>query len=514
MGIKWGVDRDRSYWQDTVIVRAPVCALAAILLMSLCPAVAQAAPACPTVVDDRTFATEADLRRLNATIAGFGLRTTGSLAHRLMIDWLEGSVRRMPGIKTRSQTFNIQRWQPLTHDLSTSGLLTVADQRIRVAGVIPYTKPTVGVDGELVHLPSEPITASARGKIVLRDFPAVDRGYTAEAVLNQDLIDAGLAGAAGLIIAFDFPHPQAQGYYDPHTGTHYRVPGVFVGVDEAQQLKQLVGAQARVSVLAWSSPARTRSLIATLPGQSSERIVLDTNTDGNTWVQENGNAALLALASYFSSLPLACRPRTIEFVFATGHLNRPTEGTEFYARELDAEYDSGTVAFAFALEHLGTREYLPVPRANGPGRELKPSGKSEFFGWFAGSPRLAAAATSAITARALDRVAVLPGIDPPNPARVPPQCSFGGLGTHLHSHLIPTMAMISGPWTLWAPAFGPDAIDLTRMRSQVLAAGDTVLALGNVPRTEIAGPYLAYRQARAAGTPACPHDLPPVQAPV
>jgi hypothetical protein len=225
----------------------------AILLMSVCPAVGQAASACPTVVDDRTFASEADLRRLNATIAGFGLRTTGSFEHQLMIDWLERNVRRMPGIKTRFQTFDIRRWQPLTHDLSTSGLLTVAGQEIRVAGVIPYTKPTGGIDGELVHLPSGPITARARGKVVLRDFPAVDRGYTAEAALNQDLIDAGLAGAAGLIIALDFPRSQVQGYYDPHTGTHYRVPGVFVGVDEAHQLKQLAGAQARLTVLA-SSP--------------------------------------------------------------------------------------------------------------------------------------------------------------------------------------------------------------------------------------------------------------------
>jgi hypothetical protein len=51
------------------------------------------------------------------------------------------------------------------------------------------------------------------------------------------------------------------------------------------------------------------------------------------------------------------------------------------------------------------------------------------------------------------------------------------------------------------------------MRQQTLAAGDAVLALAGVPRAEIAGPYLAYRQARAAGAPTCPHDLPPEQAP-
>jgi hypothetical protein len=47
------------------------------------------------------------------------------------------------------------------------------------------------------------------------------------------------------------------------------------------------------------------------------------------------------------------------------------------------------------------------------------------------------------------------------------------------------------------------------MRRQVLAAGDAVPALGQEPREEIAGPYLALRQARAGGAPTCPHDLPP-----
>jgi hypothetical protein len=75
------------------------------------------------------------------------------------------------------------------------------------------------------------------------------------------------------------------------------------------------------------------------------------------------------------------------------------------------------------------------------------------------------------------------------------------------------MAMISGPWTLWAPSFGAEAVDHERMRRQVLAAGDTVLALGPVPREEIAGPYLDLRRARAAGAPTCSHDLPPEWAP-
>ncbi|SMC76872.1 hypothetical protein [Lentzea albidocapillata] len=319
------------------------------------------------------------------------------------------------------------------------------------------------------------------------------------------MVDAGKAGAAGLVVAFPFPHEQVKGYWDPHLGTHYRVPGVFVGSDAAARL--VPGTRTTIGVLAARVPAVTRSLVATLPGLSGERIVLDTNTDGVGWVQENGTVALLALAEHFARLPLRCRPRTIEFVFATGHLHRPAEGSEFRARALDAEYDSGSVAFAFVLEHLGTQEFLPRDGS------LQPTGLAEPSGWFAGSPVLTRTAATALAGRSVDRTFVLPGSDPPVPGRVPPQCSFGGIGTHFHSHLIPTMAMISGPWTLWAPSFGARAVDHDRMRRQVLAAGDAITALAPLPRDQIAGPYLDLRRARAAGAPTCPHDLPPEWAP-
>ena len=75
------------------------------------------------------------------------------------------------------------------------------------------------------------------------------------------------------------------------------------------------------------------------------------------------------------------------------------------------------------------------------------------------------------------------------------------------------MAIISGPWSLWAPSFGEQAIDFERMRSQLLAAGDAVLALDDLPRDQIAGLYPAERALRAAGAPTCPHQLPPERAP-
>jgi hypothetical protein len=104
-----------------------------------------------------------------------------------MVDWLDRQARWIPDVTTTSEWFRIRRWLPLTRDLGSTGVLTVAGQRVTVAGAIPYARPTLGSAGELVYLPSGPITAdNARGKVVIRDFPAVDRGYLAEPALALD----------------------------------------------------------------------------------------------------------------------------------------------------------------------------------------------------------------------------------------------------------------------------------------------------------------------------------------
>lgn len=59
---------------------------------------------------------------------------------------------------------------------------------------------------------------------------------------------------------------------------------------------------ADVTASADVAPSKTRNVFERLRGQTEERIVLVTHTDGNTWVQENGIAAPLALAAYFAAL--------------------------------------------------------------------------------------------------------------------------------------------------------------------------------------------------------------------
>jgi hypothetical protein len=505
---------------------------------------------CPTEVDAEQFASPEVLRDLLAEFNAFGLRSPASEQHEASIDWLARELGDVPGMEIEFDEYTIDRWQPTPEaagdipgrDLAAAGALTVDDgtssEEIAVAGAVPFTLPTSadGATGELAFLAADEITAAtAAGRIVVTEIPHSSLPYAAFGAighlvtddvptegdydrpylraLDSILIDAGTAGAAGVVMVWDAPTEQLRGYWDPHTGTKFRVPAVHVGNDDVDRLRDLAtgGATARLSVLAEWDEAPTRNLIATLPGQTRERIVVNTNTDSVTWVQENGTIAALALARYLGDLPTECRARDVQFALTTNHLGFSGDGTFRYGPELDEGFDAGTVAFVMAPEHLGTREILP----GGPDNRLDYTGEGEVFAWSAPdeSPVLVQATLDAVQRRNLERTAVLKGVGAPEADQVPGICSQGGLGTNFHGLLIPTIAGISGSWSLWAPGFGEDAIDFERMRDQALAFGDIAVALDDVPADEIAGGYVAARERRASGAATCDLTPPPAEAP-
>ncbi len=502
---------------------------------------------CPGVVNGRSFASVVQLRSLVEQENRFGERYLASRAHNRTIGWIKDEVGAIPGIRVRSDRYRLWRWLPRTKakgrpglDLARAGGLTVtsgnATTKVPVAGAVRWSKPTGkrGRGGQLVDLgPDEEITAqNSAGKVVLREFPATSLPYAALQgiglyitpdlasatgnyerpflnTLQAELLAASAAGAAGVIFTFDVPREQVRGYGDPHDGTIYRMPALFVGGAEARRLRSLAaqGASARVVVRAKVGRATTTNVIATLPGRSSQLIALGTNTDGQSWVQENGVSGLIAFARYYAGLPKRCRPRTLQIAFASAHDAVVSDGMDVYSAPLDAQFGKGRVAFAFAVEHLGTREIVP----NAAGNRLRFTGKGEPFLFAAGNSDLLRETAVNITKRRnLDQTAVLQGLGLPTAGQVPPICNMGGLGSFFQTRLIPTLAMISGPWSLYAPSFRGRALDYRRMRSQLLAVGDTVLALDGAPSDQIAGDYPEMREQRSQGAPTCrnPSRLP------
>jgi len=527
---------------------APVVAVA--LLVGVPTAEAAASPSCPDTVQAGQFASKAELRELTAKFNSFGPRVLGSAAHNRAIEWLERRSRAI-GMSTHSLPFKPYAWRPKAQmkngpglDIGASGGIAVdkpngGTESVADAGAVHWSQPTSkrGDGGPLVYLPpAEDITAAnSAGKVVVRDFeigslpfgavgpllglyqsPDLE-GYTEYARpylspnVHQDQVDASKAGAAAVIFVFDLPAKEVRGYYDPHTGMIYRQPAVFVGRSQGERLEALAaqGASARVSVRADVGRRKTRNLIATLPGKSDEKMVLAANTDGNSWVQENGVIGMLALARYYAELPMRCRPRTLELVFSSAHDAYRNDGLDPSHYPVDKE----KTAFAFPIEHLGTREI--VPEGEGADRHLVFTGLADPALFAAGdSTALREAAVEATKRRDLTRTAVLKGLAVPNPNLAPSICSMGGLGNAFHPQLVPTLAMISGPWSLYDPVFGSKAIDFAQMRNQLLAAGDTVLALDGLPRDEIAGDYPALQEDLDNGTKSpCPPEEFPLHAP-
>src|SRR3546814_16103532 len=103
------------------------------------------------------------------------------------------------------------------------------------------------------------------------------------------LTDAGKAGAAGLVILWDAPTDQLRGYWDPHSGTPYLLPAVFVGSDRAEEVRTLAaaGSEADVIVRAAWDKAPTRNLIATLPGGSRPRHTVHPTHQCLDWVPQH-----------------------------------------------------------------------------------------------------------------------------------------------------------------------------------------------------------------------------------
>jgi hypothetical protein len=493
--------------------------------------VPRAAAGCPDRADPGALAGTARLLRDNRAMARFGRRPTGSANQQSFIAWLERRLRRIDGVQLGGVPYTVDRWAEQGAGLRAAGA------RVAISGAVPYAKAGTGT-GPLVYVPAGTALSArdVKGKVVVRDavpgsvpnaaFRAVewfewdpDGTLAADAPdsyerdfagYNQrltDLDDAAKGGAAGLVFVHGFPRAQVRGQYAPYEGIHWKVPAVYVGADEGERMKALAetGAPATVAIRAHDVRSPTRTLVATLPGVSDERLVVESHTDGMNAIWDNGPIAILALARHFAALPRECRPRTLQFVFTTGHLYQHLMGTadrgggaELEAQQLDKDYDKGSIAMVFALEHLGAKEYAAVPRTDGgPGRKLVPTGRSELNTLFAGeSPVLVRALDEQVVKHDLRRTFVLRGSDAPAP-KIPPHNSFGGEGTEYQQHLIPTIALVTGPWTLYNPAFGMEAIDGELMRRQTLIFADLLHGLASQPAAALGGGYLGERAARS-----------------
>jgi hypothetical protein len=542
-----GSRRRSGRWSLAIVLAATLLLPGAHAAATVSPSSLPGAAICPVAPDPSALPDAATLREMNTVVAGLGVRPTGSAAQNAYIKWILGQLKKVPGLAISQQRFTINRWAhgSMELQLTTGGQTT----GVPVAAPVPYAEgtPSAGVSAPLVQIPDEEkiTAANAAGRIVVRPAPAggvpnydfflpvvswfvYDPKNTIDPTQTffgdfinynarvADLRDAAAAGAKGILFVKELPKTQLADHYEPYEGTPWRVPAVYLGADEGKQISDAMASgqpvSGRLVLHASYRHVETPTIRATVAGESAQRIVVDSHTDGTNAVEDNGPVAMVAMARYLARLPSSCRPRTVEFVFPTAHFYqrlvdpyRRHGGAGVIATQLDGEYDQGKVSSVLVLEHLGAIDYEQLPRADGgPGAELMPNGLRaiQFIG-ITPSPGLVAAVTDVVRNYNMERTMLLQGADAPGQT-VPSHCNFGGEGTPYNQHLLPTIGVISAPQSLYDPPFRLEGIDFNVMHDELLGYTELINRLGTMGQAEVAGEIPLERQQRAAGGAPCP----------
>jgi hypothetical protein len=207
----------------------------------------------------------------------------------------------------------------------------------------------------------------------------------------------------------------------------------------------------------------SETIFVYLPGQNEQEVLIfNTHTDGPNACEENGAIGLLALARYFSRMPLEQRARGMVFVFVTGHFQLPQFGvagqaTSGWLRSHPEYWDPCTGKRAVAgltLEHLGAMQWRDDRRH----AAFLPTGRIERELIYTGNTAMAQVYRAASRSRSKSRMVLLkPGL------------MYFGEGEPLFNAGIPTLSLVPAPDYLCAvPADGGmDKLDMELLEQQI-----------------------------------------------
>ncbi|MBQ7542251.1 MAG: hypothetical protein IJT44_08180 [Clostridia bacterium] len=330
---------------------------------------------------------------------GFGVRLTGSAAHKAYIASIKAQIRDM-GLKVYSDPYFFNRWEAkrasiVLHDASRS-------EEIPVSSVFPYSgeTPPGGITAELVMLEGQRLSLlRARGKIgVVRinninqlpskmafderrsmpedlHLPQNYSGPVATSFVNMPILAAAkTAGAKAVICIWQgIPDALAEGQYLPFIMDYQGIPALWVNETTGRRVVEAAqaGKHATFTLEAeWENNCESESFYCMLDGQNGdEAVIVNTHTDGTNCIEENGPAALLALLRALKDKPL--RRRHI-FVFVTGHFRLPDfrdvlgGGVQATSKWLADHQDLWNgkrghikAVAGVSVEHLGCRDWQP-----------------------------------------------------------------------------------------------------------------------------------------------------------
>ena len=380
------------------------------LLAGVCSAVAACSRSVTpsAMAGNRSFVPLPDaeaIRRDYQTMVDFGPRLPGTQNHIDFVDYMAREFEAAGLTLGPCETYTYRRWEPKSWGLRVldgmyGGPVVRPAYYVRSAPT-----PPEGVEGPLVYggklEPGGPVDLPdiPEGSIVVFDAELPKLKITqvinphfayVEGETEEDLLDGPYkrlwtmdpfqmeavleAGAAGAAIILDVPAAMLSGNFSPHAA-HYKnpLPTLFVAQDVGDKLRQAArsGDQAHFLLDADWIEGEVPQLTAILPGASEEVMIINSHSDGQNFIEENGCMALIELAKHFASLPQGERlKRTLVFAAWPGHMSGSMpEAPGWVLAHQDL---ADRAAAAFSLEHLGATEWLELPDGS-----YGPTGKAE-----------------------------------------------------------------------------------------------------------------------------------------
>lgn len=453
----------------------------------------------------------ADLWKWVERLNGFGPRLTGSPAHARAIDFLAGELRAM-GLDVRRDHLNMRRWTP-----RSAGFVLSDGTVIDVAAPYPYSgrTPAEGLSGEMVSFDGRVRSfRQARGKIAVVtvkrrdltatllkiatnrrshlpddvDFPRSVTTPLITGLLGVPIEKARKHGVLGVVCVFEgVSAEQLAGQVLPFTTPYRDIPAIWVTEEQGARIKAAIadGLHGRLVLDATLEEVPSDTLYAVLPGRNSaETIIVNTHTDGPNACEENGGAGVLALARYFSRLPLSARNRTLVFVLVTGHFQLPQFGRDgnqatatwlaMHPELWDGKDGHAKAVAGVTIEHLGCMEWRDDLTQGRPA----PTGQLELDLIFTGNQAVNDVYVAAAQGRTKIRALTV--------APLAAQAMLGE-GQPLYASGIPTISSCPIPDYLCQilPGGGMDRLDQDYAHQQVDTFARAVAMLDRMPQHEI-----------------------------
>ncbi|WP_312167967.1 hypothetical protein [Microbacterium sp.] len=443
-----------------------------------------------------TFPTESDgflttqlLEDWQRSLDARGLRATGSPAHAEYVDDLVARLSAAGVEDVRTEAVPMRRWTPRDWSLRVDGDDVPVIAPVSYSGATPRggvtavlsAEPRAGTIG-LVSVARPPYSAGLFdsldwGAPALPEHPEgydpslpYERIWLSQDEMRVQLARFAAAGAVGLVIAVDMPAAALTDAYLLYDGVHRGLPSLFVGRDEGDALRGLLGEEVTLTLDATVDEVETHNIIGLIPGASDELVAVQSHTDGTNGLEDNGPEAIVAMAAHFSQVPREELDRGVLVLLTTGHFAlEEAWGMEAF---LAAHRDDlvPRIAAALCLEHLGARS-------------TDDDEEYEFGCCFATAhPPVIDAMRTALIAAGVTEARVVRPFVADTTGRSPDGKTWpGDGGPFWHTAGLPSANFITGPNHLLNVEPVADLIDVKAMRRQLVAFTGAVRELSRTP---------------------------------